>query len=96
MRAADVMRTKADHAAHRRRAPAARNKSAPFLMTMAAPVGIVAEGDLVHRDELGINPPCNWLEALLGIEEGGRFRERMRALRVVSIMTPNPFCVDVQ
>ena len=36
-------------------------------------VGIVSEGDLLHRDELGISPPAgNWLEYLLGIEEGGR------------------------
>ena len=43
-------------------------------------VGIVAEGDLLHRDELGVSPPSNWIEALLGIEESGPVRERMRAL----------------
>jgi hypothetical protein len=32
-------------------------------------VGIVTESDFLHRDELGVSPPCNWLEALLGIEE---------------------------
>ena len=37
---------------------------------------------------------CNWLEALLGVEEGGRVRERMRALRVSAIMAPDPLCVD--
>ena len=57
-------------------------------------VGIVTEGDLLHRNELGVNPPCNWLGVLLGIEEAGRVRERMRALRVSAIMTPNPLCVD--
>jgi len=35
-----------------------------------------------------------WIEALLGIEEGGPVRERMRALRVSEIMTPDPLCVD--
>ena len=58
-------------------------------------VGIVSEGDLLHRDELGVSPPAgNSLEALLGIEEGGPARERMRALRVATIMTPQPAFVD--
>ena len=34
-------------------------------------VGIISEGDLLHRDELGVRPPAgNWLEEILGIEEG--------------------------
>jgi CBS domain-containing protein len=57
-------------------------------------VGIVTEGDLLHREELGVSAPCNWLEALLGVDEGGRARERMRALCMSKIMTPGPFCVD--
>jgi CBS domain-containing protein len=58
-------------------------------------VGIISEGDLLHRDELGVSPPAgNWIEALLGIEEGGPARERMRALRVATIMTPDPVSVD--
>lgn len=66
----------------------------PVLDDEGRLVGIVTEGDLLHRDELGVNPPCNWLEALLGVEEGGCVRERMRALRVSGIMTPDPLCVD--
>jgi CBS domain-containing protein len=58
-------------------------------------VGIISEGDLLHRDELGVKPPAgNWLEELLGIEEGGPARERMCALCVATIMTQNPICVD--
>ncbi len=58
-------------------------------------VGIISEGDLLHRDELGVKPPPgNWLEELLGIEEGGPARERMRALCVATIMTQDPVCVD--
>jgi CBS domain-containing protein len=58
-------------------------------------IGIISEGDLLHRDELGVRPPAgNWLEEIMGIEEGGPARERMRALRVGTIMTPNPVCVD--
>jgi len=57
-------------------------------------VGIVSEGDLLHRDELGVSPPAgNWLEVLLGIEEGGPARERMRALGVATIMSPDPVFV---
>jgi CBS domain-containing protein len=57
-------------------------------------VGIVSEGDFLHRDELGVMPPAgNWLEQILGIEEATPARERMRALRVGEIMTLNPVCV---
>jgi CBS domain-containing protein len=58
-------------------------------------VGIVSEGDLLHRDELDVSaPPGNWLEELLEIEEGGPARERMRTLNVGAIMTKDPVCVD--
>ena len=67
----------------------------PVLNDDGRLVGIVSEGDLLHRDELGVSPPAvNWLEALLGIEEGGPARERMRALRVSTIMTLEPVCVE--
>ena len=101
MRAADVMRT--SFATVKLSTPliaAARllletnQRGLPVLDDEDRLVGIVTDGDLLHRDELGVNPPCNWLEALLGIEEGGRVRERMRALRVSAIMTPDPLCVD--
>jgi CBS domain-containing protein len=58
-------------------------------------VGIVSEGDLLHRDELDVSAPAgNWLEELLGIEEEGPARERMRTLSVATIMTKEPVCVD--
>jgi CBS domain-containing protein len=67
----------------------------PVLDEAGHLVGIVSEGDLLHRDELGVSPPAgNWFEELLGIEEGGPARERMRTLRVAAIMTPNPVYVD--
>src|ERR1700739_1558592 len=99
MRAGDVMRT--SFATVKPSTPvidtarlllATNQRGLPVLDEEGRLVGIVAEGDLLHRDELGVNPPCNWLEALLGVEEGGRVRERIRALRVASIMTPNPLC----
>jgi CBS domain-containing protein len=58
-------------------------------------VGIISEGDLLHRDELGVKPHAgNWLEQIIGIEEGNPARERMRSLSVGVIMTPEPVCVD--
>lgn len=57
--------------------------------------GIVSEGDLLHRDELGVTAPTgNWLEELLGIEEGGPARHRMRTLSVSALMTRNLVSVD--
>jgi CBS domain-containing protein len=58
-------------------------------------VGIISEGDLLHRDELGVKPHAgNWLEEIIGIEERSPARERMRSLSVGVIMTPEPVCVD--
>ena len=58
-------------------------------------VGIISEGDLLHRDELGVKPHAsNWLEQIIGIEERCPVRERMRSLSVGVIMTPEPICVD--
>ena len=51
----------------------------PVLDDNGELVGIISEGDLLHRDELGVSPPAgNWFEQILGIEEGGPARERMR------------------
>ena len=58
-------------------------------------VGMVSEGDFLHRDELGVSPPSgNWLEALLGIDENSPERKRMSALLVGAIMSPSPITVD--
>jgi CBS domain-containing protein len=58
-------------------------------------VGVVSEGDFLHRTELGISPPPgNWLEELLGIEEDTPARRRMRAQLVREVMTPDPVCID--
>ncbi|HET7885786.1 MAG TPA: CBS domain-containing protein [Bradyrhizobium sp.] len=58
-------------------------------------IGILSEGDLLHRDELGVKSPAgNWLEEVLGIEEDTPARRRMRALSVAAIMTRHPACVD--
>jgi CBS domain-containing protein len=58
-------------------------------------VGVVSEGDFLHRAELEISPPAgNWLEELLGIEEDTPARRRMRARLVREVMTRDPACVD--
>jgi CBS domain-containing protein len=57
--------------------------------------GVISEGDFLHRTELDISPPAgNWLEQLLGIEEGTPARRRMRARRVHEVMTRDPVFVD--
>ncbi len=67
----------------------------PVLDDNGGLVGIISEGDFLHRDELGVMPPAgNWLEQILGIEEVTPARERMRALRVGEIMTLNPVYVE--
>jgi len=58
-------------------------------------VGVISEGDFLHRAELGIEPPPgNWLEEILGIKEDTPARRRMRARLVREAMTPNPVCVN--
>src|ERR1700758_5116316 len=67
----------------------------PVLDDHGKLVGIISEGDLLHRDELGARLPAgNWLEEVLGIEEATPARERMHALRVGQIMMPNPIFVE--
>ena len=49
--------------------PETNQRGLPVLDSEGRLMGIVAEGDLLHREELGVDPPCNWIEALLGIQE---------------------------
>ena len=53
-------------------------------------VGVISEGDFLHRTELDIRPPGNWLKELLGIEEDTPARRRMRALLVREVMARDP------
>jgi CBS domain-containing protein len=67
----------------------------PVVDREATLVGVVSEGDFLHRTELDISPPPgNWLEELLGIEEDTPARRRMRARLVREVMTRDPACVD--
>jgi CBS domain-containing protein len=58
-------------------------------------VGLISEGDFLHRVELDVAPPRgNWLEEILGIEEDTPDRRRMQARLVRDVMTRDPVCVN--
>jgi CBS domain-containing protein len=67
----------------------------PVIDTEGTLVGIISEGDFLHRVELDIGPPPgNWLEDILGIEEDTPARRRMRTSLVREAMTLNPVFVN--
>lgn len=58
-------------------------------------VGIISEGDFLHRRELEVEYPEGfWLEWLLGKDEGRLARGRTSGLRVDAVMSRHPVCVD--
>lgn len=58
-------------------------------------LGIISEGDFLHRRELGVDYPEGFsLEWLLGRDEGQFARERTSGLRVDVVMSRHPVCVD--
>ena len=70
-------------------------RALPVLDNAGSLVGVISEGDLLHRRELGVHCPEGfWLEALLGRDEGKLVRERTRALQVGAVMSRNPVSVD--
>ncbi|WP_249144759.1 CBS domain-containing protein [Bradyrhizobium lablabi] len=67
----------------------------PVLDDTESLVGVISEGDFLHRRELGVHLPEGfWVEWLVGREEGQLVRERARALRVDAVMSRKPVCVD--
>jgi CBS domain-containing protein len=67
----------------------------PVVDDEGALVGIISEGDFLHRRELGVDYPEGfWLEWLLGKDEGQFARERTRGVRVDDVMSRHPICVD--
>jgi CBS domain-containing protein len=67
----------------------------PVVDDSGALVGMVSEGDFLHRQELGVSCPEGfWFEWLLRREEGQVVREKMHALRIDAVMTRDPVCVD--
>lgn len=58
-------------------------------------LGIISEGDFMHRSELDVSAPIRtWLEELLGIEKDTPARRRMCASQVRDVMSRDPVCVD--
>jgi len=58
-------------------------------------VGIISEGDFLHRVELGIEAPAKgWLQALFGAGSNSAYRARIGALQVALVMTKNPVCIE--
>ncbi|WP_375306243.1 CBS domain-containing protein [Bradyrhizobium sp. A11] len=102
MKAADVMRTR--FATIRPGAPLldaihllleTNQRGLPVVDEVGSLVGIISEGDFLHRRELGVEfPEGFWLEWLLGKDEGQLARERTSGLRVAAVMSRHPVCVD--
>ncbi|MBR0914550.1 CBS domain-containing protein [Bradyrhizobium japonicum] len=66
----------------------------PVVDDGGALVGIISEGDFLHRRELGVEYPEGfWLEWMLGKDEGQLARGRTSGLRVDAVMSPHPVCV---
>lgn len=58
-------------------------------------VGIISEGDFLHRIELGIEAPAKgWLQSMFGASSSNAYRARIRALQVALVMTKDPVCVE--
>ena len=58
-------------------------------------VGIISEGDFLHRVELGIEAPAKgWLQSLFGASSSSAYRARIGALQVALVMTKNPVCIE--
>jgi CBS domain-containing protein len=57
-------------------------------------VGIISEGDFLHRVELGIDAPATtWLQSLFGSATQSVYRKRISALKVAQVMSRNPVCI---
>ena len=67
----------------------------PVIDSEGTLVGIISEGDFLHRVELDISlPPGNWLEDILGFEENTPSRRRMGAGLVRDVMSKDPVFIE--
>ena len=70
-------------------------RALPVVDGQGFPVGIISEGDFIHRTELGVPAPRgNWIEELIGMEEDTPARRRMSAMTVGTAMSHAPVCVS--
>ncbi|SEI19557.1 CBS domain-containing protein [Tardiphaga sp. OK245] len=67
----------------------------PVVDSDRAVIGVVSEGDFLHRAELDVlPPPGNWVERVHGFEEDTPATRRMTARTVGEIMSKVPVCID--
>lgn len=67
----------------------------PVVDPDRAVIGVVSDGDFIHRAELDVlPPPGNWAERVLGFEEDTPATRRMTARTVGEIMNRVPVCID--
>ena len=67
----------------------------PVVDADRAIIGVVSEGDFVHRGEIDVSPrPSNWLVQFSGLIKNPDAARRMIARTVGEVMTPNPICID--
>jgi len=60
-------------------------------------VGIISEGDFLHRIELGIDASAEgWLQSLFGSATYRAYRERISALKVAQVMSRKPVCIEAE
>jgi CBS domain-containing protein len=58
-------------------------------------VGIISEGDFLHRVELGIDlPTATWLQSVFGGAKTESYRSRVNSLTVGQVMTKKAVCID--
>jgi CBS domain-containing protein len=58
-------------------------------------VGIITEGDFLHRHEIGTEPRRNaWLDAFFGPEKGAHDYVRSHGIKVAELMTHPPITVN--
>ncbi|KAA0074149.1 CBS domain-containing protein [Tardiphaga sp. P9-11] len=67
----------------------------PVVDHDGAIIGVVSEGDFLHRAELDVQPrPGNWLEEFVGVVENMPATRRMTGRTVGEIMTRIAVCID--
>ncbi len=70
-------------------------RALPVVDDLGLLVGIISEGDFLHRAELDIDlARPSWLDALFGGQLRNDEYTRAHALLVEDLMNPQPVCVD--
>lgn len=102
VKASDVMRTSITNVGPRtpvvdavRLLLRTNQRALPVVDDLGLLVGIISEGDFLHRAELDIDLASpSWLDALFSNKPRNSEYTRAHALLVEDLMNPNPVCVD--